>query len=240
MFCGRLARFSADEQRLEAMTPTATEKHFALLLERRLAPVLIADDFLGQDWTWSRLRQPVINCIQIQPRSDRIACSINLGVHLTLLPVAGGSHRIEWPKVSQPHCEIQSRLAWEGESEHWWRYEDGEDAVNDLVGCYQKHGKAFFGQFDNFPHPFVDIEPSDIGGETVARLFPIMTKVRKLLLLARVHDYLGDSERTVQFSHIGKETAGPAAGPKAVFRELLRKYESQFDQGGRMQGLNDA
>lgn len=202
-----------------------TEGHFAAMLERHLAPALHADDFVGQGWEWSRLRDPVVNCIQIQPRSDHIACCVNLGVHLTFLPVAGGSSRSEWPNISQPDCEIKHRLAWEGESEHWWMYEDAEDAVSDLVACCQKHGKAFFDQFGQFPRPFVDIAPEDVGNESVAKLFPVMTKVRKVLLLARVHDYLGNAEQAVQFSQIGKETAGPAVGPKAAFRELLRKYK---------------
>jgi hypothetical protein len=114
-------------------------------------------------------------------------------------------------------------LAWEGESDHWWRYDDGEAGVTDLMACYEEHGRAYLGKFADFPRPFVNIGPDDIGSEAVSELFPLMTKTRKLLLLARVHDYLGNAQRAVQFSDIGQEISG--VGLKGKFREIVRKYQ---------------
>ncbi len=205
--------------------PSTTKRQFAALLECRLAPDLRSDGFVMDDSQWSRIRRPVINCIQVQSRRDDLACCANLGVHLTFLPKVWESQCSDSNHFVLQDCEIQTRLAWEGETDHWWIYDEAENAVTDLVACYHEQGKPFFARFQKFPYPFVDISLDDIrSGELVEKLGVGMTKIRAVLLLARVHDYLGNADMVTQLSRMGQQIAGRAVGPKVAFRELLHKY----------------
>ena len=200
---------------------TIMKNRFFEMLDGELGPVLQASGFAGQRQEWKRHRDPVVNCVEVQLRSDQTACTVNLGVHLTFLPVGDGSSPVEFDTITEVDCEIQSRLAWSNEPEHWCKFDSPEESVADLVACFRERGEAYFENFVNFPHPFIDIEPGSLDDDEVSALFPIMTKVRKILLIARVHEHLGDATNAVRFARLGKEVAGMAVGPKAAFRDIL-------------------
>ncbi len=204
---------------------TVMKNRFFQVLDGELGPVLQAFGFAGQEQEWKRHRDPVVNCVEIQVRSDQSACTVNLGVHLTFLPAGGGSIPVDFDTITEADCEIQNRLAWRNEPEHWWGFDSPEESVADLVACFREKGEAYFGKFANFPHPFIDIEPSNLDDKEISTLFPIMTKVRKILLIARVHEHLGDTTNAVRFAQLGKEVAGMAVGPKAAFRDILRRHK---------------
>ena len=193
--------------------------------EHRLSPLLEGDGFVSSNGIWRRSAGPIVNYLGMQLKSDERAFCVNLGVHFTFIPPVGKSQVVAMADLSLAECEIKSRLAWLREVDHWWSFDDDEQQATDLISCYEQVGRRFFQQFSQFPHPFADIELSEIASDTVAAFFPMMTKVRKVLLLARIHDHLGHSDRVVPLCKLGIEVAGMASGPKAAFRDLLRKYE---------------
>ncbi|MCC9608314.1 DUF4304 domain-containing protein [Blastopirellula sp. JC732] len=200
------------------------KKQFERLLLERLTPILSDDGFVGNDLKWIRNVDPVINCIEVQSRSDSKACCVNLGVHLTFLPNATGSLIVDIQSYSSVDCEIRGRLTSQAEGDQWWEYEMLEPAIDDLIDSYLDHGQNFFERFAKFPHPFVDIGPDSLDDDVVSSLFPVMTKVRMVLLLARVHDFLGNSALAKQFGQIGIDLIGGGMGPKAAFRKILRSH----------------
>jgi len=202
-----------------------SKTEFANLLERHLSPILRRSGFLGDTFAWKRIREPFIDCVDIQTRSDGAACCVNLGEHLTFLPVVGGSAQIEPEDITSVDCEIKSRVAPMGEAEHWWNFENREGDIEHLVKCFHESSEVFFGKYQNFPKPFVDIEMSDIENDAVVELLPTMTKVRRILLVARVYDHLGDGMQATLWAEFGKENARMAVGPKAAFGEIVRKYK---------------
>src|SRR5947209_5273233 len=125
-------------------------------LQKRLEPALGADGFTRVGEEWQRIGDPVINCLQVQTKSDNTACCVNLGVHLAFLPTFTSSVPGSKP-IDPPDCEIMNRLCWEGEVDHWWPYADEVRAANDLVACYERRGRDYFALFARFPHPFVEI-----------------------------------------------------------------------------------
>ena len=104
------------------------KQRFLEMLDDELGPALQDYGFSGQGCEWKRHRDPVFNCIEVQLRSDQAACSVNLGVHLAFLPVAGGSSVVDFATISEADCEIQSRLAWKNEPEHWWDFDSLGDS----------------------------------------------------------------------------------------------------------------
>ncbi len=197
---------------------------FAIEVEERLGSVLSDAGFNGAELRWVRLRGPYIDCVDIQVRSDDAACCVNLGEHLSFLPVVGGSTPVDIENMSSVECEIKQRLAPEGEPEHWWEV-GVESSVDDLINCFRSSGEAFFQKYNDFPNPFIGIETSDIESDATLELMPMMTKVRRILLIARIYDYLNDAANATAWAEFGKKNAGMAVGPKAAFREILRKYK---------------
>jgi len=195
-------------------------------LSNQLQELFRSYGFTGERGEWRHVGDPEICCIGIQERSDNAAFCVNLGVHLAFLPVAGQSGAPDVNSITTVDCEIMSRLGWRDESEHWWEFKSLESSVADVIACYEEHGRSYFDRFSNFPHPFVDIGVDDLDNDDVSTLFPIMTRVRKLLLIARVYDYLDDSKSAVYFSRIGLDAAGRAVAPKVAFRAILKKHEA--------------
>ena len=192
-------------------------------IEQALYSVLRDTGFTAGKCGWTRVRDEFIDCADVQVRSDNAACCVNLGVHLHFLPVAGGSKPIDTNGMSSVDCEIKSRLVPEGKTEYWW--EPGGDNACDVGECFRELGEKFFRRFNDFPRPFSDIEMSEIDSDETLGLLPTMTKVRRILLITRVYDYLNDSENAVAWAEFGKQNAGIAVGPKSAFRDILRKYK---------------
>lgn len=195
-------------------------------LGRNLVPILREAGFGGQSPCWTRIREPFIDCVDVQTRSDDAACCVNLGEHLTFLPVAAGSRTPNVETMTTVDCEMKRRLAPKGYPEHWWSFENVPAETADLINCFQAHAEEFFGQYRNFPKPFTDLELADIDSDVaIEMLFPMMTKIRRILLIARVYDHLQDRASSLAWAEFGIANAGMAVGPKAAFRQIVRKYK---------------
>lgn len=81
---------------------------FIAHVERDFVPVLREAGFDGQGLCWRRLREPFIDCVDIQSRSDDAACCVNLGEHLTFLPIAGGSSAPDIEAMTLVDCELNN------------------------------------------------------------------------------------------------------------------------------------
>lgn len=201
-----------------------SKAEFIAHVERDFVPVLREAGFDGQGLCWRRLREPFIDCVDIQSRSDDAACCVNLGEHLTFLPIAGGSSAPDNEAMTSVDCEIKERLAPDGKPEHWWKFENAAEEVAVLLNCFKARAQTFFGKYRDFPKPFIDMKMSDIESDAALRIMPMMTKVRRILLIARIFDHLGDGPTALEWAEFGKENAGMAVEPKVAFREIIRKY----------------
>lgn len=198
-------------------------KEFLLAVRDHLSPRLESTGFESSELAWRRFRNPYVDCVEIQIRSDQRACCVNLGLHLSFLPAAGTKTSIDPARLQLIDCEIRSRATRNGESDSWWEFKNDPSEVDCLVSCAMKNVELFFGKYRDFPQPFLDFEPSDLASEEMTALLPAMTKVRRTLFLARLHEHLGDHKRAKFWSQFGLEHAGMASGPKAEFREILNE-----------------
>jgi len=202
----------------------------ALLLqtikEASATSALAGEGFVSADEvTWTRHRPPFIDCIEFQLHSDEVAYCVNLGVHMDFLPDVIGRNSAQNAGVTQADCEIKQRLAPSGESDHWWAIGDGVQACS-MLACLRECGLPFLEQFNDLPGPFGAITPETVGDDAVIALLPNMTRVRRILLLARIHEYLGNIEQALEWARFGMENAGMAVGPKVAFKEIVRKMGS--------------
>lgn len=207
-------------------------KRFAKVLEPRLAPILRADGFAWQHNGWMRLRDPVINWLDVQSKSDDESCCVNLGVHMRFLPRPGGSgDGTVASDIQRGCCEISYRLTWEDELDHWWSYDSGEVAAADLVACYEERGRPVFERFASFPHPFVEMVPDDVNDAALSELLSMSTSAQ-ILFLARVHDFLGNSDLAIRFCEMGLAvTSKMASGARFAFKKILQKNGGPVPKG---------
>lgn len=211
---------------------TKNARWFAKLLKPRFAQVLRADGFAAQHYGWMRLRDPVINWLDVQARMAGGSCCVNLGVHMTFVPRSGCSEgNTVATEIGHADCTIHHRLSWEGGCDHWWPYDAGEVAAADLVACYEECGRPVFERYSSFPHPFVDITPDTFDDAALDELLPL-SDTGKMLLLARVHDYLGNAPFAIRFSEMGL-TVTPkfASGARYALKNILRKHGVPVPKG---------
>jgi hypothetical protein len=151
-------------------------------------------------------------------------CCVELGVHLDFLPVIGGG-AAELEAMTVTRCEVRKRLTPRSDlQDYWWQYGD-EAADEDLVAVVESVGLTFFQQLETFPDYWQHIALEDLRNETFSNYLPGMTRVRAVLLLARMHSFLGDVEGSRSLAAYGLEIVPAiASGPKKAFRELLAPH----------------
>ncbi len=200
------------------------KSEFVKSVENRFCATLTPLGFVSRGRVWIRYRSEFIDCVDLQIRTDGLACCVNLGVHLSFLPSADGSNSFDPKASSTVDCEIKARLAPDKMADYWWDFTSGLQGVESLVGCFREIGLSFFDQYIDFPLPFTKVTMAEISSEATLRLMPTMTKVRRILLLARIYDYLNDEKNAVIWANFGKDNCGMAVGPQAIFIEILRKF----------------
>lgn len=195
-------------------------KQIIAAIKATIGPVLADAGFLEHERTWIRHRSPFIDCVEIQLRSDSRAYCVNLGVHMDFLPYP--TKAVDSASMVQADCELKQRLVETGESDHWWSL-DSRNQTLGLLECLIRNGFGFFEQYNELPGSFAAITPENIGEEECLAVFPMMTRVRRILLMAHIYEYVGDSERAVAWARFGTENAGMAVEAKIAFRNIIRK-----------------
>jgi hypothetical protein len=60
--------------------------------------------------------------------------------------------------------------------------------------------------------------------ESMPTLLASLTKVRAALLLARMHEYLGNRTKAIDAANFGIKISGSAVGPKKAMRDILKRW----------------
>jgi hypothetical protein len=97
-------------------------KHFHQLLQRDFLPILRAEGFKGSGTTFRRIKGDLIHVVNIQGSRYGGQCCVNLAVHFSFLPTAGGQLVTDPKKVKEYECVFRDRLHEAQESDHWWTY----------------------------------------------------------------------------------------------------------------------
>ena len=71
------------------------------MLKHNLAPLLRSDGFKGSGKTFRRFENELIHVVNIQGSRYGSMCCVNLAVHLSFLPTAGGGRLIDIEKIKE-------------------------------------------------------------------------------------------------------------------------------------------
>jgi hypothetical protein len=199
-------------------------KTFFGVLKREFASMLRADGFTGSGTTYRRAVGPVIQTIWIQSSRYGGECCVNLGVHLTFLPMVL-DEAPDIRTITEPDCEFRCRLVCEGETDHWWPFgttqDEAEMSVVDLVQTYRDYGAPYFAAWAEFPGRFIDLTVDQLTQGSKLP-FPVhTTDLRAALAMARIHAHLGNLETSRSFAAFGLANLGKATGLRRSFEEML-------------------
>ena len=193
-------------------------------LQRYVQPPL--DDVLqragferGQDDIWRRFEGEVLDCVEIQTKSDRKAFCVELGVHFAFIPIAAGAEAPNLPVLTAAQCELRSRLE-RGGQEVWWS--DPMADAQDLANLVKTYGLEFFGRYADIRTAFGAISPDTVDGDQAMRLTPNLTRARRLLFFALVHEHLGNLEWAETIAELGLQGNLPT-GPKVQLKRLTAR-----------------
>lgn len=162
-----------------------------------------------------------INVISIQKHSSESTVCVNFGVHYDFLPKIGSTELPSAGSIELPDCEVKVRLTPDTSvSDYWWPV--AIDAIEEMSELICSRSDAFFSSYDI--GVISAIVPDDLS-ESVPETIKMLTKVRACLILARVNEVFGDTEKAADFAKLGIKAAGMAVGPKKQLKEVLKRVE---------------
>lgn len=164
-----------------------------------------------------------IHVISIQEHSVDPKVCVNLGVHYTFLNKVGTSDVPRDNQIEFVECEVRARLtpASLDAADYWWPI--STEGVDDVLAVIQSESESFFDIYR--VEKLALLEPSDLEVQMPPNL-RMLTKVRASLMLAKMQEVMGNTERAKGFVEFGINNAGLASGPKKALKELRRSLLS--------------
>jgi hypothetical protein len=195
---------------------------FLKLLAERFYPLLREEGFRGSGTTLRRVREAVVHIVNVQGSTSADGFYINLGAHLTFLPMEGGGVVVAG-RLKEYECAFRDRLdppLPRGSGR--WRYgrspSDAEAAIVQVISEWRGKGQAFFRKYSAYPDDFREL----IRVAGAAPLYP-----RHGLTYARIALRLGlREEARVLASHSLEHVSPAATGLRALLKRLLEELEA--------------
>lgn len=178
-----------------------------------------------------RRRADVLNVIWVQEHSGRELCCVNLGVHYAFLPKIGTGQAVRGDEIEHPECELRFRLAEDAAAhDQWWtQVSDSVSAMGQLMASRVP------GVFDPFElsGDIMRVSPAEIRAG-LPPLLKATTRVRAALLLAQLHEFVGNGTQAIEFAELGIEISGVASGPRKALKDLIARMKRTGNLGGRL------
>jgi hypothetical protein len=195
------------------------------VLKAEFAPRLRALGFNGSGHHFRRVTGEIVNAINIQGNRYGHSCAVNLGLHLTFLPIASCGDLPEARSVREIDCEFRTRLSPDMSGDYWWKYggllHSPSKNARHLIETYFGHSEPLFQRYDSVEKIAAMISIDDIKKQGFASAFDEITVVGAALAMARVHRHLGNAVLSRDFAAMGLQNLGRATALKDAFEELL-------------------
>jgi len=168
---------------------------------------------------WNRRSGDDLNVVWLQKNSLAESFCVNLGIHYTFLSKAGTESPLG-EVIDLPDCEIKLRLTAQATvKDQWWPL--NSQSIREVVELMKSRGLAIFDAY-RLAGPIAEMEAKDVEGGNLG-LLSSLTKIRACLLLARMHEHLGNRDKCIEAATVGIRLAGMAVGPKKALKEILNR-----------------
>ncbi len=201
------------------------------LLKQEFAPRLREVGFKGSGIHFRRIRGEVINTINIQGNKYGGSSAVNLGLHLSFLPLAWNNELPDLAKIREVDCEFRNRLAPGRKADYWWKYSglfvSPAKQVEHLVRTYFEVGEPVFARYDSTDAIADAISLDDVLSGSYIDVLGGVTNVRAALTMARIHEHLGDRDLAHAFAKAGLERVERATSLIPRFEEILERTKPE-------------
>ena len=195
------------------------------VLKSEFAPKLRELGFSGSGKHFRRVNGEVINAINIQGNNYGDSCAVNLGWHLTFLPVSWRNVLPDTRKIKEIDCELRTRLSPDMKSDYWWKYggllDSPTESARHLIATYLNSGEPYFRQYDSIEKIASMISVDEIKRGVYLQVFGGITDVRAALMMARIHVHLGNVIKAREFAAVGLEHIGGATLLRPELESIL-------------------
>lgn len=169
---------------------------------------------------WNRCSGLDLNVVHIQKQNATDFFCVNLGVHYGFLPKVGTEKLVEDDLLELADCEVKLRLTELAvDKDQWWPI--SYTSIAQVTTLMISRGLSIFDAYQ------MTGELSTLDAKSIERGIPgilaSITKVRACLLLARLHEHLGNKGRCIEAATIGLQLAGMAVGPKKVLKDIIKR-----------------
>lgn len=130
-------------------------------------------------------------------------------IHFDFIPDLAGQH---FKKTTFASCMIRQRLSPRGEGDWHWNLkqkpEDNVISVNEIWEAFEKHGRRFYEDFDDFPAPFDSISVEEIKSDKNYRLlgkYFMRNSIDFVWMLKEINQFIGDKQKAKEFSEYGMQ-----------------------------------
>lgn len=200
-------------------------KIFFGYIKDQFAPRLRSVGFAGSGFHFRRITGEVINTVSIQRSQSGRECAVNLGLHLTFLPMCWKEELPDLKSIKETDCEFRTRLTPKGKEDFWWKYggllDPPSRSIQHLIQTYFEWGE---GQFDKYKSAadvasmfsLDDVRKGNWMGEFGGKTAP-----RAALAMARVHAHLGRMDLARQYAQIGLDRIGRGIALKPILERLV-------------------
>jgi hypothetical protein len=218
---------------------TKSWKTFLALLRQEWIPFLVSKGFEGKGERFQRTIDDVVHVIGLQKNKYGGSCCVNLGIHLSFLPLPGAVFLQPGYPVRVESCEFLWRLAPVGYTDYWWAYEQGAAAhlpysllqeenhgpverAHHLTRTYELVGEPAFQRLATLEQIAALIKLDDLyKNERVVPEYAF-TSARAALTMAHIHKHMGNTDLARRFAQAGLERIGKAKGLLEELEQLSK------------------
>jgi len=212
---------------------------FKKLSTKYLAPKLRDKGWKGSGFNFYRTTENnIVQIFGIQGAWYGGSVCCETAVHFDFLPDLAGNSELS--KISFASCLIRERLSPKGKGDYHWHFSgDEKENIKSLELIFEsleKHGSVFYKDFENFPHPFDKIKPSDFkdgARAVVLNKYYIYNEFNFLWLLKEINLKTNKPETAGEFSKIGINKA------TLFFQNLIGQTKSKKQKQLAQQALDN-
>jgi len=201
------------------------KKVFFEILKQEFSPKLREIGFKGSGQNFRRVNKEVINTINIQVDKYGGGCAVNLGLHLTFLPLCWADKLPDIENIKEIDCEFRMRLAPKNKTDYWWKYggmlSPPSKKAHHLIETYFTYGEPHFQTFNTIEKVSNMLSVEDIKKSDYINVFGGVISQRGALAMARIHKHLGDITKAKEFASFGLDNLGTAIALRSAFEEII-------------------
>ncbi|MCA9043366.1 MAG: DUF4304 domain-containing protein [Planctomycetaceae bacterium] len=204
-----------------------SKTYFRGYLRKHFAPLLHSLGFTGKGSNFRRVVGEAIHCVNLQGDKYSGSCAVNLGLHLTFLPIEHSGDLPDIETIEEVSCEFRDRLTPEGVFDYWWKYKCSKSQLIEnaehLIRTYKEQGEPRFAQFASTEQIAEMMTVDDIRLNSAPTGFRFSTThtVKAALAMARIHFHIGNFEVALEFANAGMEKVESWSPRKAKLQAMI-------------------